>query len=128
MQLPRATRATLASLAFSLAPLPALAGGFACELTFQCQGNMGCSEVSYQPYIDTDWGQIVMKDFGPEIRLTQFPADKDSDAWKLYANLPDDGLLVAVIFDDSSAVFTSYLRQGGAARVVSTYGTCEPRG
>ncbi len=107
---------------------PVVAGGFVCDMTFECQGNLGCQDVSYSPYIDTDWGQTVMKDFGPEITLEAIPSDSNSAAWKLYAHLPQDGLFIVLINEDSSAVFTSYLRQGGSTRVVSTFGTCDSRG
>ncbi|MCF6315875.1 MAG: hypothetical protein L3J30_06210 [Marinosulfonomonas sp.] len=89
---------------------------------------MGCDEISYLPYIDTDWGQVAMNDYGPEIALTGFPSGENSAAWKLFAHFSKDGLLVVVINEDTSAVFTSYLRQGGSAHVVSVYGNCESRG
>lgn len=116
------------TLLMGLFSLPALAGGFVCDMTYECKGNMGCDEVSYQPYIDTDWGQVVMKSYGPEIALKSIPSDRDGTVWKLFAHLPEDGLFIVVINEDTSAVFTSYLRQGGSAHVVSVYGACESRG
>jgi hypothetical protein len=116
------------TLFLTLLGVPVLADGFECDLKFECQGNLGCDEVSYQPYIDTDWGQVVVKNYGPEILMDRIPADTDSGTWKLFANLPNDGLFVVVINEDTSAVFTSYLRQSSGIRVVSVYGNCEPRG
>jgi len=121
-------RTFLAAALFASMGAGVSAGGFACEMTYECKGNMGCDEVSYSPYIDTDWGQISMKHYGPEMQMAVLPSGRDGDTWHLYAHLPEDGLFVVVINDDDSAVFTSYLRQGGSAHVVSVYGRCESRG
>lgn len=114
-------------MAFALLPSMAMAGGFVCDLQRECV-NDTCQEVAHHPYIDTDWGQIVIKGFGPEINLAAMPQDVQSDTWKLFAHLPAGGLLVTIINQDSSAVFTTFGHQGGTARVVSTFGTCESRG
>ena len=121
-------RAFLVAVLASVFGSAVQAGGFVCEMTYECQGNMGCSEVTYTPYIDTDWGQVSMKDYGPEMLLTSFPTGPAGDTWQLFAQLPAGGLFIVVINDDDSAVFTSYLRQGGSAHVVSVYGRCESRG
>lgn len=121
-------RSFLGAALFACIGSGGLAGGFVCEMTYECRGNMGCDEVSYSPYIDTDWGQISIKDYGPEMQLEFIPSESEGNAWHLFANLPEDGLFVVVINDDDSAVFTSYLRQGGSAHVVSVYGRCESRG
>lgn len=120
-------KSTLPALGFCLAALPALAGGFECEMKRECEG-ANCDEINQRAYIDTDWGQIVLKGYGPEIAFDHIPIEGDSDTWRLFAQLPAAGLFIIVINEDSSAVFTTFGKQGGLARVISVFGTCEARG
>lgn len=103
--------------------LTAQAGGFQCELTRECV-NHACSEVDYTPYIDTDWGKIVVKNFGPEIEMDLIPDNQGK--FTLYANLPNGGLYLIIVNQeqDDSAMFSTFGNQGGSVRVINIYGKC----
>ncbi|GEM_PF-3585433 len=123
--LSRSKTAAVAAVFAAGVPFAAQAGGFVCELNRECVNN-ACSEVDFSPYIDTDWGKIVVTNYGPEMEMDLIP--DNNGKFTLYANLPNGGLSIIVVNEDTSAVFTTFGTRGGSARVISIFGTCEPRG
>ncbi len=118
----------LAPLLALIASQPVLAGGFECRLTRECRAE-SCEPVSYAPYIDMNWGRIVLRAMPTEIALTRQGGEAAPEHWELLADLPQNGLLrIEIDTTDDSAVFTTFSRRGSAPRVVTVTGTCVSMG
>ncbi|HHL20954.1 MAG TPA: hypothetical protein ENJ52_05440 [Aliiroseovarius sp.] len=121
-------KAVVLPAVLALLPLPSMAGGFECRLTRECRAE-SCEDMLYTPYIDMNWGRIVLRGMPTEITLERRGDDPAPDRWELVADLPANGLLrIEIDTSDNSAVFTTFSRRGDEPRVVTVTGTCEARG
>ena len=113
-------------------PLPAMGGGFECRMERECS-NLGCFDVSYAPYIDTEAGGdspgILLRNIGTEIALEGGRLDSSPERWKLFAALPQNGFLTIEIDEEGGrAVFATFGRRGDSPWVTTVTGTCVSMG
>ncbi len=126
-----------ASLLALALPLPAMGGGFECRMERECS-NLGCFDVSYTPYIDTEAGGdgaggdspgILLRGIGIEIALEGGPQDSSPERWRLFAALPQNGLLtIEIDTEDDRAVFATFGRRGDSPWVTTVSGRCVSMG